>query len=80
MGISAAQMAAEMEILEAVLRENGAEAFSSANGDDLNEMWNARRGCVGASMAFHGSKVYFTDGCLPTGPLSKVPRARRTTS
>ena len=58
-------MAAEMEILEAVLRQNGAEAFSSAKGDDLDDLWDARRGCIVASMAFYGGKVYFANGCAP---------------
>ena len=38
MGMRAAQMVAEMEILEVALRKNGAEAFSNANGDDLDDL------------------------------------------
>ena len=73
-------MAAEMEILEAVLRKNGAEAFRSVKGDDLDDLWDARRGCIVASMAFSGSKVYFTNGCVAMGSLSTMPHARRTIS
>eukprot|EP00928_Gymnodinium_smaydae_P058344 TRINITY_DN4154_c0_g2_i1.p1 TRINITY_DN4154_c0_g2~~TRINITY_DN4154_c0_g2_i1.p1 ORF type:complete len:293 (+),score=72.81 TRINITY_DN4154_c0_g2_i1:168-1046(+) len=62
---------ADLERVRSIVRQHGAEGWRSAEGDALDDLWEARRGCYFASLHYYKSKVYFTDGCVPMDRLPK---------
>ena len=50
------QREVEQEEALAAFRANQAETYSSATGDDLDDLWEARRGCYHASITYYQAK------------------------
>ena len=40
-------------------------SYSSAHGEALDDLWEARRGCYHAAITYNKAKIYFTDGVVP---------------
>lgn len=65
------QLKNDLTHVKRIVHESQASNWHSAEGDSLDELWQARRGCYFASLAYYQSKVYFTDGCVPMGQLPR---------
>eukprot|EP00811_Abedinium_folium_P035661 NODE_8436_length_1496_cov_3.489408.p1 GENE.NODE_8436_length_1496_cov_3.489408~~NODE_8436_length_1496_cov_3.489408.p1 ORF type:complete len:325 (+),score=117.03 NODE_8436_length_1496_cov_3.489408:421-1395(+) len=72
---SSEHMAREAHHFEQIAREHGCLEHRSAVGDAIDDLWEARRGCYQASMAYRnrkGDQVYPGDACVPLSVLPTV--------
>eukprot|EP00931_Biecheleriopsis_adriatica_P005489 TRINITY_DN107000_c0_g1_i1.p1 TRINITY_DN107000_c0_g1~~TRINITY_DN107000_c0_g1_i1.p1 ORF type:complete len:491 (+),score=103.62 TRINITY_DN107000_c0_g1_i1:39-1475(+) len=70
------QIQRDLAHVERIVHENAASNWRSAEGEALDDLWQARRGCYFASLAYYKAKVYFTDGCVP---MDQLPRCMAET-
>lgn len=77
-GSDAAALKRDFDIVAALAAERGCAAGDvefAADGDQLDEVWEARRGCYLAAMRYRGHKggdhVFVSDVCVPVAHLAE---------
>jgi D-lactate dehydrogenase (cytochrome) len=67
---------ADAAIGEEVMKKHGAKQYKFADkGEDLDRLWEARRGCYIAAISYRelkGDRVYLSDTCVPISHVAQM--------